>query len=178
MDILGTIKSVVGTVAPTLATALGGPLAGMATKAIVGALGLTDDAAPAEIAKALQGATPEQMLALKRADQEFAVKMRELDVDLERIAAGDRDSARKRQADTKDWTPSIIGVLIVGAWIGINAWLLNYPELTQRINDAVMYRILGTLDAALMIFLAYLYGSTAGSAKKTDLLAKSEPPKG
>ena len=84
-------KATLATVAPGLATALGGPLAGMATKAILGALGMADGATASDLAAAVQGATPEQMLALKQADQQFAIQMRELDVDVERVSAGDRD---------------------------------------------------------------------------------------
>ena len=49
-----------------------------------------------ELAEAAARATPEQLLALKQAEQDFAVKMRELDIDLERIANEDRSSARNR----------------------------------------------------------------------------------
>ena len=175
--IFDTIKGVVGTVAPGLATALGGPLAGLATKAIVGALGLDDGAGEAEIAAKLQGATAADLLALKKADQEFTVQMRKLDIDLEQIAANDRDSARRRQAETHDWTPSIVGILVVLIWAATNAFLFTNPEITRAINDAVMYRVLGTLDAALMLFLAYLYGSTAGSARKDKMLASSSQEK-
>jgi len=37
MDILKTFGPLIGSVAPTIATALGGPVAGMAVKAISGA---------------------------------------------------------------------------------------------------------------------------------------------
>ena len=87
-------KSIVGTVAPALATALGGPLAGMATAAIAKACGLGDGASQEDVMAAVQNMTPEQLAALKQAEFEFKSRMKELDVDLVRIAAADRDSAK------------------------------------------------------------------------------------
>lgn len=43
MDILGKIGSLIGGVAPTIATMLGGPLAGAATSLLSGALGVAND---------------------------------------------------------------------------------------------------------------------------------------
>ena len=73
-------KSIVKTVAPILATALGGPLAGAATSAISQALLGKKDGTETEIATILQTASPETLLALKKANQDFEVKMKELDM--------------------------------------------------------------------------------------------------
>jgi len=58
----------------------------MATKAISEALLGKPDGSEVELLQAAERATPEQLLALKKAEQDFAVQMRELDIDLERIA--------------------------------------------------------------------------------------------
>ena len=52
-------KSIVGTVAPAIATALGGPLAGLGVSAIGKALGLGDGASKEDVAQAVLKATPE-----------------------------------------------------------------------------------------------------------------------
>lgn len=87
-------KSALGNIAPMLATALGGPLAGGAVAAITKALGLGDDATDAEIAKKLAVADPGTLLELKKAEQEFAAHMAELgfksEADLAKIEADDR----------------------------------------------------------------------------------------
>lgn len=70
-------KQVVGAVAPWIGTALGGPLGGMAVAAVADALGLSEKT-EAAIQQAISGATPEQMLAIKQADQQFAARMQEL----------------------------------------------------------------------------------------------------
>ena len=91
------LLNLVRTVAPSIASAVGGPLAGMATKAISEALLGKPDGTEEELAQAAIKATPEQLLALKKAENDFALQMRELDIDLERIAGADRDSARNRE---------------------------------------------------------------------------------
>ena len=98
-------KDIVSTVAPAIATALGGPLAGLGVAAVGKALGLGDGAGEEDVAAAVLKASPEQLLSVKKAELEFTARMKELDVDLERIAVADRQSARRREAATGDsWT--------------------------------------------------------------------------
>ena len=66
---LGALKGVIGAVAPSLATAMGSPLAGAAMSAIADKLGVKNE--PKEIEKAIQSATPEQLVAIKEAELDF-----------------------------------------------------------------------------------------------------------
>ena len=72
----GLLKNIVGAVAPTLGTALGGPMGGMAANMISEVLGVPNT--PKAIEKGIAEATPEQMLELKKAEQAFEVQMKEL----------------------------------------------------------------------------------------------------
>ena len=67
--------TIIKTVAPWIGTALGGPLGGMAVTAAANALGLSDKTTEG-LKTALSGATPEQLLALKEADQAFQLLVR------------------------------------------------------------------------------------------------------
>jgi hypothetical protein len=165
-------KSIVGTVAPTIATALGGPLAGLATKAIMGAVGLGDGATDAEIAKAVVGASPEQLLALKRADLDFAVKMRELDVDLERIASSDRDSARRRESVVKDMAPKVLAAVIVLGFLATVFMVLGgqVEGLKDPLTATVVGTLIGYVSAKADQVVSYYFGSSASSAKKDDTI--------
>ena len=169
-NIWGKAKDILGAVAPTVATALGGPLAGMAVKAVSSALLGRDDGTPEEVAAAIQGATPEQLMAIKKVDADLKVQLKALDVDLERIHASDRNSAREREAKTGDWTPRLLAVAIVGAW-GFIQYLLLTTVIDGSMRELVA-RVLGTLDAALMAVLYYYFGSSASSARKTDALER------
>ena len=156
-------KSIVGAVAPALATALGGPLAGLATTALTKALGLGSDSTEDQLAKAVSTATPEQLLAIKQAEQDFMVNMKELDVDLERIAMADRTSARKREADTGDsWTPRVLATLVI-ILFGYCLWW----AFTGRMNgmDAAAMStiggVIGYASAKADTVIGYYFGSSA-----------------
>lgn len=159
-------KALLGTVAPTLATAFGGPLAGMATKAVIGALGLSPDASDSQVALAMANATPADLLALKKADQDFAGHMKELDVDLERISAGDRDSARKMQISTGSWVPGVLALGITSGFFGILAWMLVYGIRKDVAGSEAMILMLGSLGTAWVGVVSYYFGSSAGSQHK------------
>ena len=158
MDILKAFGPIIGSVAPTIATALGGPIAGMAVKALSGALFGNENGTEDEIKAALANPTADQLVALKTVDANFKTQMKSLDIDLERIAADDRNSARQMAIQTHDWTPRILAVVVICAWVFIQWHLLNStipPEMRELVA-----RVLGTLDAALTLVLSYYFGAS------------------
>lgn len=165
-------KSVVGTVAPTIATALGGPLAGLAVKAIGGALGMGGSVTEAEVAAKIAGASPADLLALKKADQEFATKMRELEVDLERIAAGDRASARAMQVETRSWAPPILAAVVVGGFIAASVAVLGgwVEGLKDPLIAALVGSVIGNITAACMLVLNFYFGTSSSSRSKDETI--------
>ncbi len=166
------LLDLVRTVAPSIASAVGGPLAGMATKAISEALLGKPDGSEEELLQAAARATPEQLLALKKAEQSFAVQMRELDIDLERIAVADRDSARNREVKTKDWTPKVLAALITLGYFGALFYMLR-NGLPQHGGSEAMLVMLGTLGTAWGGVVAYYFGSSAGSRAKDELMRQN-----
>jgi hypothetical protein len=159
------LLNLVRTVAPTLATAVGGPLAGMATRAISDALLGKPDGSQEELLAAMPNATPDQLLALKKADQEFSVRMRELEIDLERISNEDRNSARNREVQAKDFTPKILAGGITAGYFGVLFYMLRYGLPTTGGSEAMLV-MLGTLGTAWGGVVAYYFGSSASSSKK------------
>ncbi len=166
------LLDLVRTVAPSIASAVGGPLAGMATKAISEALLGKPDGTEQELLQAVDRATPDQLLALKKAEQDFAVQMRELDIDLERIAVADRDSARSREVKTKDWTPKALAGLITVGYFGALFYMLR-NGLPQHGGSEAMLVMLGTLGTAWGGVVAYYFGSSAGSRAKDEIMRQN-----
>jgi hypothetical protein len=160
--------NLVRTVAPSLATAVGGPLAGMATRAISDALLGKPDGTEDELIEAAKTATPEQLLALKQAEQDFAVRMRELDIDLERITSADRNSAREREIKTGDWTPRALAAAVTFGFFGVLSWMIA-NGLPANGGEAMLV-MLGTLGTAWGAIISYYFGSSAGSREKTQQL--------
>ena len=157
MDLLKTFGPLVSSVAPTIATALGGPVAGMAVKALSNALLGHADGTEEEINAALANPTADQLAALKKIDADFKVQMKSLDIDLERIAASDRDSARNYAIMTHDLTPRVLAVIVVVAW-GCVQWFMLHNVIESSMRELIA-RVLGTLDGALMLVLSYYFGS-------------------
>lgn len=168
MDIMKAVGPLLGQVAPTLATALGGPLAGLAAKTLSNVLLGNEEGSEADIAKALQNATPDQLAAIKQIDADFKTRMAELEIDLERIAAGDRDSARKREVSTGDHTPKVLAAVITVGFFGILFWMFVHG-VPKNGNEALLL-MLGALQTAFTGVIAYYFGSSAGSKAKNELL--------
>jgi len=162
-------KAVLRTVAPGIATALGGPLAGMAVAAIGNALGM-DQPTQDKISAALAGATPDDMLKLKQADQAFTLQMKKLEIDLAQLSEADLDSARKREAAVQDKTNRNLAYTIVGAFIAlVIATLMGYA----RVDSVLAGTLVGYLSAKCEQVLAYYFGSSRSSDRKTELLAQA-----
>ena len=168
MDFLKTFGPLLGSVAPTIATALGGPVAGMAVRAISGALFGHENGTEDDIMAALANPNGDQLAALKKIDADFKVQMKSLDIDLERIAAGDRDSARQMQMTTRDWIPRVLAVGVTLGFFGIVAFILHYG-LPPTGGEALLM-LIGTLGTAWTGVMGFYFGSSAGSKQKTDAL--------
>lgn len=173
MKLSDKVKSIIATVAPTLGTALGGPLGGLAGNVLAQAVGGGDAAA---VEKAILSGNPEAMLALKNAEQAFIQRMRELDIDEEKLHASDRASARERETKTGDSTPRVLAYLTLAGFfivLGAQFYLafngIVIPEGAQRTIDMTT----GVLFAMVFAVKDYYFGSSAGSKAKTDLLGKS-----
>lgn len=171
-------KNVVTTVAPWIGTALGGPLGGAAVEAAANALGLSSKTVDA-VKQAISGATPEQMLALKQADQAFALQMQTLGfkqiTDLEQIAASDRKDAREMQNTIRSSVPAILSLVVTTGYFGV---LIGMMAGWLDVSDSeALLLMLGSLSTAWGVVMAFWFGSTSGSMRKTELLANSSPTK-
>jgi hypothetical protein len=170
MDIL---KTVLGTTAPWLAAAIGGPLGSLALKSIGNILGL-ENTTTDTITAALKGVTPEQELALKQADQDFAYKMQALGFaqvkDLAAIDASDRANARERELGVKDHTNRNLAYFFTTGYFATIAVVL-YNGIPDGSKE-VVFTLIGMLSSILVSVISYYFGSSSGSEKKTELLAE------
>ncbi len=173
-DTLGkALAGIAPSLAGALGTAVGGPVGGAlartAVSAIGEALGLdTDD--PKAVSAALVTATPEQIAAIKRADQAFAARMRELDLHEVEIHARDRDSARRRQATTRDRMPGFIAFAALAGFFGILTAMI-FHAIPQAAMQPLLV-MLGALGTLVTQIGAYYFGSSAGSKQKTDAIER------
>ena len=172
MDLIAKFGPLLGQVAPSIATALGGPLAGVAVRTLSNALFGHEDGTEQQVSDALSSATPDQLAAIKKIDADFKVQMKSLDIDLERIAAGDRDSARQMQQNTKDATPKILAYFITFGFFGALVWILVFG--LPQTGLEVILMMLGSLSTSWTGVVQFYYGSSAGSKAKTDALSMKD----
>jgi hypothetical protein len=181
------LGAVIGSVAPTLATMLLGPLGGTAVSAIASAFGLSPNATTDDITKVVQtGAmTPDIIVALRAADQKHAEMISQNGIDLaklnaahvealQNISAGDRASARAREMNVKDNTPRVLTYLYtLGLFLVIAAEF--YIGVLHIEMDPLVHSTLDTLFGVLMTMVIgskeYYLGTSSGDAHKTELLA-------
>jgi uncharacterized protein (DUF849 family) len=165
-QLLEAAKAILSTVAPTLATALGGPMAGVAVTSIIKALDIKEDSTEEEVLKAISTASPESLLKLKEMEHDFKAKMKQLEVDVMALEIKDKENSRKREIETSDKTNRILAYLIVALYIAMQLWLVSGNILPQEMREIVM-RALGTLDAIMGMVFSYYFGSSLGSKEKT-----------
>jgi hypothetical protein len=173
---MNKVVSIIAKLAPTIGTVLGGPLAGTAIAAIEGAMGIkvtgTESEKQDQINAAISGATPDQLLALKNADNEFAAKMAELGFkDTETLAqlqVQDRESARNREVSVKDSTPRILAyILSIGA-LGVGIMALFHR---LALDSSLAGMVIGYIFSEAKSATAYYFGASPS----VDL--KNEPQK-
>lgn len=158
-------------IAPTLATALAGPLAGLAVDAISNAVGID----PKDVNKTISEGklTAEQIAQIKTAELAMAARAQELGLDFEKIAVDDRKSARQMQVATQSWIPGAMAIVVTLGFFGILIGLMTEHFKT---SDALML-MLGSLGTAWTGIISFYYGSSAGSQKKDELIHNSTPTK-
>lgn len=172
-DVAGFFKKTLPALAAAVASGVPGPI-GTVAQLVSSVLGKTIKADPEEITAAIAGASPDQILKLKEDDQNFQITMQKLGFDdvekLAELAVDDRKDARAMQTTTKSWTaPALAWTVVLMCFLGEGLYFrLGAPSNT---SPELIGRILGTLDSALMLVLAYYFGSSAGSADKNSIIS-------
>jgi hypothetical protein len=159
------------------AAGAGGPFTAMAAGAVGKALGIgkiaPDPDAISDAIVAAQAKDPETFLKLKAADNDFKEHMAQLGyADVEKLSEldiADRASARSREIAVRDKTPRFLAYAVTFGFFGL-LWMLAFrsvPESSKSILDVMV----GSLGTAWIGIINYYFGSSSGSAAKTQILA-------
>ena len=148
------LKGVIGAVAPTLGSALAGPLGGTAAQAISAVLGCKNDVK--SISTAMQTATPEQLVAIKEAELEFEAKMAQMEVDVFALETADVQDARK--AHKGDWTPRIFGLFSLVGFLGYIFLVTIQPPDAN--SDTIVSLVLGYLGGLVSGISSFYFGAS------------------
>lgn len=170
----------------TVAAQAGGPFTAMAAQQVGKALGLdkAPEATPEAIEAAMSKAAldPASQVALAKGEQDFQVSMETLtngkiknaqdfEAHLLEIDAADRASARNREITVKDKIPAVLAIVVsLGFFISL-WWVFGHGVKPESHDLATI--MLTTLATAWVSIIAYYFGSSAGSDRKTELLAQA-----
>jgi hypothetical protein len=156
-ELFGLLKGI----APTLATAVAGPLGGMAVSALATKFGVSDTVE--SVAKAIAG------------DPQAAQKIAELELEYAKLDAADRDSARKAYAtvatseNATKLEKMVVPILALGV-VGLAFCLIGVLMFVDTPNDQQQLVIfaLGFITSAAGQVLSFYFGSSQGSKDKTE----------
>ncbi|MEX3935080.1 hypothetical protein AB4Y32_25365 [Paraburkholderia phymatum] len=178
-----SVKNVVASLAPTIATCVGGPLAGMGVTALEKVFGITpgSDASTDDrqdvVAAAISGATPEQLANVRKADQDFQVQMASLGYkDVESIAAlrvQDVQSARSMLTATRSWVPAALTGFLTTA-VTVLVGMLFFSTVPEA-NKEAFFTSLGSIITAWLVSVHFWFGDTLASNDKTRMIAQAQP---
>ena len=99
-----------------------------------------------------------------------------------RMEIEDRSSARQRevalvQAGDKNWTQNILAFVGVAFNIAVVFYLLVYGISSSQEDDRLLIgTMVGSVSTIGGVIFSYYFGSSRDSRKKTDILARSQPP--
>ena len=164
-----------GTAAELAATAVPGaaPIAAIAAKLL--ASSLSQPVTPANLTDVITNALgdPAQLAALKQAEMAFQQAMQQMNYqhesDMGAIAEKDRESARQMQVQTRSWLPGALAVLVTIGFFGLLAMMVVKPP--PAASEKILDIMVGTLGTAWVMVVTYYFGSSAGSDRKTELMA-------
>ncbi len=163
MDIKGLFKTIglgAATVGAGAANAATGGMLSPLTDTLLKALGAKlDPEAKLKLEQAAAAASAE----LQKAEYDHAEK-------IAAIATTDVQNARAREIALKDRLPSLLALVVTGGFFGLLTIMVFRP--IPNANSAVLNVMLGALGTAWISIIAYYYGSSSGSAAKTDLMGK------
>lgn len=151
-------------IAPTIASALGGPLGGLAYEVISKVMGI--GVAEAKTMLDEGKLTSDQIAQVKVAEIQLKEKAQELGLNFEQLAVADRSSARDMQSATKSFIPPLLAILVTIGFFGILAALMT--DKVTKSNELMI--MLGSLGTAWTGIIAFYFGSSAGSQAKDDLI--------
>ena len=159
-----TLLNLLKGIAPAVATAVGGPLGGLAVSAIADKFGVSDSVEA--VAKAIAG------------DPQAAQKLAELDMRQFEMENQDRDSARHMQETALNQEDKYAKHFIYNfAWFWSGGSMLYFFAITfgtvpasgKDFGNIILGFLLGTAVATI---ISFFYGSSKSSKDKSETLSK------
>lgn len=160
--------------APGIAAAIGGPVGGIASmgiKALSGALGVDENITAIE--NSLNSLNPEIAMALKKADNDFLVQMKTLEVDVFSLEVKDKQNARDREKTVGSMDNRILAYVMVLAFIGLVFAVVLYDGFARMstLQVSLVSTAIGIVSTKVNTVYEYYFGSSKGGDEAAANLA-------
>lgn len=165
------VKNILGSVAPTLAKAVGGPFTGLAMSVLEG---IFPGDSEAEIEKKIAEGSPETLLALKKANQEFEVRCRELGIKEEALYIEDTKHARDFSAQTSIVPQLVLTFLFIGIYGGLMYVFFTVDFELDEWQKGQLGILIGVITTAVVQIINFWFGTSKGSKDKTAAMANGK----
>ena len=158
------LLSQIAAFAPTIASALGGPLAGNAVSFVAKALGVEPTALA--VGKELTN-NPDAILKMRQIDTEYESEMKQLDSDVFSIEVEDKQDARAFAAQTGLVPQLVLSILFTFGYFGVVMLLLSGKwSLPEGGDGTLLAGLIGVMTAGIVKVLDFWLGSSHGSKTK------------
>jgi len=137
------LKKAVGSLAPTLGAAIGGPMGGAAGKMLSEILGVPNN--EKAIQQVVQNPSMEDLAKIKEAELKFEADMAKHKVDVFALEA-------------QDWTARIIGVATIGGFLGYIFLVTLQPP--EQNSEALINLVLGYLGGLASAIISFYFGAS------------------
>ena len=162
------MNDILAGLAPTLASAILGPLGGVAVAAIGKIFGI-EAATTEQVSKVFQDGrmTPEQLTAIKELEMKYQNDEKERGFRYEELIFKNTSDARDMQKQTKSFFPATLSTFITCGFFSILITMLVWE---YKPTEPLLI-MLGALGAAFGAVVNFWLGSSNGSQRKDNLLA-------
>lgn len=168
-------ESVIRKLAPTVATALGGPAAGMVVAGLGEIFGLSD-ARPEKIQAVIENGqlTGDQISSIKELELKLQAEEKERGFRFEELAFKDRDSARARDVESiksgkRNYRADVMFILAVAMIVGLVYAVWSTPDINEYVKGIVTF-LLGRFAGYLDNIYNFEFGTTRGSQNKDSTI--------
>ncbi len=161
-------KKILGSVAPLVGTAIGGPFGGLATTVLREAFGSDDEA---DIERQIASSSPDALIKLKTAEQAMETKMRELDIDETDLYLQDVQSARDMAKATSIIPQLSLTFIAIFAFGAVLYVLVLQSQIIPPENKDLVIFLVGQLSTFTGMGFSFFLGSSKGSGDKNKQIA-------
>ena len=159
-------KEIVKGIAPVIGTALGGPMMGSTVKYLATELLGDENATQDSVENYIQNANPDQLLDIKKLDNDFKIKMEKLGVDVFKLEVEDRNSARTQHKYSR--MPTLICIMLT-LMVSAGAGAMMYTSIPED-NSDILFMLFGQVMTAWTASIAYWVGTTRSSNEKSKAI--------